>query len=75
MLAARQLQLDPAFASDLAGFLKAHNLEKRISIIPNPSDREDFIEFTPPRGRGTINIPLRLISEQNIETSEPVITG
>ncbi|QSS58396.1 hypothetical protein I7I51_07822 [Histoplasma capsulatum] len=26
-------------------------------------------------GRGTISIPLRLISEQNIETSEPDITG
>jgi hypothetical protein len=68
-------RLDPAFASDLAEFLKAHRLEKRISIIPNPSDREDFIEFTHPSGRGTISVPLRLISEQNIETSEPVITG
>ncbi|EEH02784.1 predicted protein [Histoplasma capsulatum G186AR] len=26
-------------------------------------------------GRGTISVSLRLISEQNIETSEPVITG
>ncbi|EEQ35136.1 uncharacterized protein MCYG_07955 [Microsporum canis CBS 113480] len=33
------IELDPAFASDLAEFLKAHSLEKRISIIPNPSDR------------------------------------
>jgi hypothetical protein len=67
--------IDAAFASDLAGFLKAHSLEKRISIIPNPADREDFIEFTHPSGRGTISVPLRLISEQEIETSEPVITG
>ncbi|KAJ5485043.1 hypothetical protein N7539_005031 [Penicillium diatomitis] len=69
-------QIDAAFASDLAEFLKAHNfLEKRISIIPNPPGKEDFIEFTHPSGRGTISVPLRLISEQEIETSEPVITG
>jgi hypothetical protein len=68
-------QIDAAFASDLAEFLKAHSLEKRISIIPNPADREDFIEFTHPSGCGTISVPLRLISEQEIETSEPVITG
>ncbi|KAM5471034.1 hypothetical protein MferCBS49748_002225 [Microsporum ferrugineum] len=61
--------------TNLAEFLKAHSLEKRISVIRNPSDREDFIEFTHPSGRGTISVPLRLPSEQNIETSEPVITG
>ena len=58
-------------ASDLAEFLKAHSLEKRISIILNPAGKEDFIEFTHPSGRGTISVPLRLISEQEIETSEP----
>ncbi|EGC45595.1 hypothetical protein HCEG_04810 [Histoplasma capsulatum var. duboisii H88] len=68
-------QIDAAFASDLAEFLKAHSLEKQISIIPNPAGKEDFIEFTHPSGHGTISVPLRLISEQEIETSESVITG
>ncbi|KAJ5152540.1 hypothetical protein N7492_009820 [Penicillium capsulatum] len=68
-------QIDAAFASDLAKFLKAHSLEKRISVIANPADREDFIEFTHPSGHGTVSVPLRLISDQEIEASEPVITG
>ncbi|KAJ5115521.1 hypothetical protein NUU61_001280 [Penicillium alfredii] len=68
-------QIDATFASELAKFLKAHSLGKRISIIANPADREDFIEFTHPSGRGTISVPLRLISDQEIEASEPVITG
>ncbi|KAJ5712955.1 uncharacterized protein N7483_010136 [Penicillium malachiteum] len=67
--------LEAEFASELALFLKTHGLQNRISIIPNPADRENFIEFTHPSGRGTISVPLRLISEQEVETSEPVITG
>ncbi|KAL2377494.1 hypothetical protein RJ035_007706 [Blastomyces gilchristii] len=68
-------QIDTAFASDLAEFLKAHSLEKRFSIIPNCADREDFVEFTHPSGRGTISVPLRLTPEEEIKASEPVITG
>ncbi|KAL2363007.1 hypothetical protein RJZ56_004103 [Blastomyces dermatitidis] len=68
-------QIDTAFASDLAEFLKAHSLEKRFSIIPNSADREDFVEFTHPSGRGTISVPLRLTPEEEIKASEPVITG
>lgn len=68
-------QIDAAFASELAGFLKAYSLEKRISIIPNPVSKEDFIKFTHPSRRSTISVPLRLISKQEIKTSKPVITG
>lgn len=69
------IHIDTEFASELAAFLKFHNLEKRISITPSRADREDFIEFTHPSGRGTISVPRRLVSEQEIETNEPVITG
>lgn len=68
-------QIDADFASDLAGFLKARGLEKRISVISNLADREDFIEFTHPSGHGTISVPRRLIPEQGVETSDPVVTG
>lgn len=45
-------QINVAFASDLAEFLKAHTLEKRISIIPNPAGNA-LLSLYIPSGRSS----------------------